>query len=124
MLKIKKMTDQQLNNELSRMEMHRLGWKLVGDTGPWIKPDGSYSSGRYRDYCTELASLEIQREAINIDAEQYMRNLEKVAVHPAHHKGEDLISYEVAAWMANASPRERAEAAYTLFNTGLDVDHE
>jgi hypothetical protein len=113
-MSVKDMTDQQLNKELSLIEMQQLGWKLVRDSGPWIKPDGSYSTGRYRNYCSNLAaSLEVQAKAIEVDAASYVQNLQEIKWG---HMFTETLLLRIAE-LINASPRERAEAAYMTLSS-------
>ncbi|MGY5609747.1 hypothetical protein ACXHJ2_16605 [Paenibacillus sp. ALE3] len=113
-MSVKDMTDQQLNKELSLIEMQQLGWKLVRDSGPWIKPDGSYSTGRYRNYCSNLAaSLEVQAKALEIDTDTYIRHLGALICDRA---ADHYNIYSIAK-LLNASPRQRAEAAYMTLSS-------
>ncbi|MFD1776676.1 hypothetical protein [Paenibacillus rhizophilus] len=112
MTQVQDMTDQQLNNEISHMMMKSLGWKLVREDGPWIRPNGSYSTGRFRNYCTDhAASLEVQAAAIEKNSNEFVIALDRI-INPNQQQHE-FTEDEIAA-LLTASPRERAMAAYQV----------
>lgn len=106
------MTDQQLNMHLeillgAKEDRHRKGNVIKGD----------YSTSP-KDYCVDpAASLEVQARAIELDAEGYVLNLSNQVAESLLRKTTSPYYGTLVSRMLNASPRERAEAAYmTLSN--------
>lgn len=120
MTRVKEMTNQLLNRKLTEL----IGYKVVKDqpsgTYRMMNPQGKqFGMSRPTEglvwndyafpYCSDpAASLEVQAKAIEVDSVGYVRNLEiakwKKIMAPLARK-------EVSV-LLNASPRERAEAAY------------
>ncbi|MEK4882592.1 hypothetical protein [Paenibacillus sp. FSL R5-0908] len=110
MTQVKDKTDQQLNRALAEL----MGWtdfKEDAHGGTWATaPDYRWTNKR-PDYCSDpAASLEVQAKAIEVDASNFINRLAWIV--------RDRISGDME-WtnndivvLLNASPRERAEAAY------------
>lgn len=60
-----------------------------------------------------LADLEVQAKAIEVDAREYVRNLQELKWECSFSG----ISMKKAAELLTASPRERAEAAYITLSS-------
>ncbi len=94
---VRAMSDDDLRLELGN-ELGKTEWYLSFEFLP--------------DYCKDTAaSLEVQAKAIEIDDDLYVRELGRV-------RGERYAEYYKTSSIAkilNASPRERAEAAYLTF---------
>ncbi|OBA07849.1 hypothetical protein A9P44_00410 [Paenibacillus polymyxa] len=119
-MSVKDMTNQQLNDALRIL----LGWTKIGEHpdghfGCWKTPEGKMSghltSGKEPDYCNDAAaSLEVQAAACEVHPNTYIRYLEKIKW------GQSTgwkVSNRVVAQLCNASPRERAEAAYMTLSS-------
>ncbi|MFD5022239.1 hypothetical protein ACFWMP_25390 [Paenibacillus sp. NPDC058367] len=125
MTQVKDMTDQQLNRALAEL----MGWTV--EIGPvtrlWrLMKDGKIkaTSGESEelmwsyapDYSNDsAASLEVQATATRVDAGGYIQNLLIVMFGELVYEREfsnRLLDFMTAAKINNASPRERAEAAY------------
>ncbi|WP_405169452.1 hypothetical protein [Paenibacillus sp. FSL H3-0286] len=116
------LTDQQLNRALAELMGYTVKELPIGSNGrqlyALVTPIGRQRMAALTidnaffdapDYCTDpAASLEVQAKAIEVDSVGYVRNLEiakwKKIMAPLARK-------EVSV-LLNASPRERAEAAY------------
>lgn len=132
-------TDQQLNRTLAEL----MGYKVVDLDPDWIKTSRKYVLAEPEerqqlirhsedeawedapDYCNDpAASLEVQAKAIEVDAELYMNklafikgvNVQYVDGSRNHDDGW-YIKVSDAALIANASPREMAEAAYITLSS-------
>ncbi|EHS59425.1 hypothetical protein [Paenibacillus sp. Aloe-11] len=115
------MTDQQLNRKLAQL----MGYSVhttPGDHFVLISSDNKYMSGvcddeitawkLVPDYCNDPAtSLEVQAAAIELDRVAYVINLYEACYDFKRDK--DTVWDEInIAFLLNASPRQRAEAAY------------
>lgn len=113
------MNDQQLNRALAELMGYRVSswdtnyfmlYKGNKEISPWNTEDGAWTYAP--NYSNDsVASLEVQAAAIEADPRGYIRNLAEVQHCEA---GEDISLKEASA---NASPRERAEAAYIILNS-------
>ncbi len=108
-MNVRDMTDQQLNIALDVL----LGAKVDrGRPGNVLKDNYSVSP---TDYCADpAASLEVQAAACEVHPNTYIRYLEKIKW------GQSTgwkVSNRVVAQLCNASPRERAEAAYMTLSS-------
>ncbi|WP_418026239.1 hypothetical protein [Paenibacillus sp. JJ1722] len=126
-MSVKEMTEQHFNEELAKW----LGYTMVFVGGEpkyarVISPEGKLVgktntdttkawAGAIPNYCNDpAASLEVQAAACEVDPNEYIRNLEKVKW------GQSTgwkVSNRVVAQLCNASPRERAEAAYMTLSS-------
>ena len=132
------MTDQQLNRALAEL----MGY-TVSDLDPewwkskhyWVLKEPTeerQSIGRDTedeawedapDYCNNpTASLEVQAKAIEVDAKRYAINLANRLKwnedgDELEYSDDDLFSYTGVTVFLNASPRERAEAAYITLSS-------
>ncbi|MEK5374235.1 hypothetical protein [Paenibacillus sp. FSL P2-0173] len=117
------MTDQQLNRWLAEY----MGYTIseYKDKWGWLMcPNGDnvHESlfpldelwGFVPNYCNDpAASLEVQAKAIEVDAASYVQNLQEIKWG---HMFTETLLVRIAE-LINASPRQRAEAAYmTLSN--------
>ncbi|KJD43382.1 hypothetical protein [Paenibacillus terrae] len=113
MTQVKDMTDQQLNMQLeillgAKEDRHRKGNVIKG----------AYSVSP-KDYCTDpAASLEVQTAAIKANGFKYSANLAK----QFDWEGEmdyvnDMFHYGCISRFCDATPRERAEAAYMTLSS-------
>jgi hypothetical protein len=119
------LTDQQLNDELRLL----LGWTKIGEHpdghfGCWKTPEGkmwgNLTCGKEPDYCGDpAASLEVQAKAKEVNASEYIKELAEIKnidvyhIDWSQHRLDDyFIQLEAVADLADARPRERAEAAY------------
>ncbi|KAF6578323.1 hypothetical protein G9G54_13685 [Paenibacillus sp. EKM212P] len=107
-MSVKDMTDQQLNMQLeillgAKEDRHRKGNVIKG----------TYSVSP-KDYCADpAASLEVQANAIEVDAASYVQNLQEIKWG---HMFTETLLVRIAE-LINASPRERAEAAYMTLSS-------
>ncbi|WP_081326437.1 hypothetical protein [Paenibacillus polymyxa] len=124
-MSVKDMTDQQLNRELAEL----MGYIVTeGEHDLWpewyeLKKNGVVQSGDlYKDwawdnapdYCSDTAaSLEVQAKAIEVDAASYVQNLQEIKWG---HMFTETLLVRIAE-LINASPRERAEAAYMTLSS-------
>ncbi|MGR6763177.1 hypothetical protein ACU1JV_15170 [Paenibacillus sp. T2-29] len=125
---LKQMTDQQLNDALRIL----LGWTKIGEHpdghfGCWQTPEGrmlgNITGGKGMDYCNDpTASLEVQARALEVYPISYTKNLmwgrwRGELADYTQLDNEEWIKLSAIRSLLNASPRERAEAAYmTLSN--------
>lgn len=120
------MTDQHLNEELAKW----LGYTMVFVGGEpkyarVISPEGKLVgktntdttkawAGAIPNYCDDpAASLEVQAKAIEVDAASYVQNLQEIKWG---HMFTETLLVRIAE-LINASPRERAEAAYMTLSS-------
>lgn len=113
MTQVKEMTNQQLNRALAVA----LGCQVEEHSGTvfffTIRPNGKRLYHQLSDYAGDAAaSLEVQTAACKANYELYVDSLANLFW--GHLKGWDNSQYhrEEIAHMFNATPRERAEAAY------------
>lgn len=116
------MIDEKLDFALAGL----LGWVNWWDGVRLIWVDGDTKEFRrkvtdWQPSSDPAASLEVQAKAIEVDAVLYGINLAKRLKwsdgDPLSHSEYDLFSYAGVAVFLQASPRQRAEAAYmTLSN--------
>ncbi|WP_239645155.1 hypothetical protein [Paenibacillus polymyxa] len=109
------MTDQQLNRALAEL----MGWRNFKEDehNVWgAPPDDGWSNSLPR-YCTDpAASLEVQAKAIELDRVAYVNNLYEACYEFKRDKDSAWDEINIA-FLLNASPRQRTEAAYlTLSN--------
>lgn len=127
MTQVQTMTNPELNRALAEL----MGWKvrLKGSCYWLVNPAGEESANPFGrnseeiawtwapDYCTDpAASLEVQAKAIEVDHEGYLLNL-----MDAVYGGYVAASSDRIAGLLNASPRERAEAAYITLQGAVNA---
>ncbi|MFZ4916430.1 hypothetical protein [Paenibacillus sp. S29] len=118
------MTDQQLNRALAEfmgysvtIYTNNFGWLIApnGDTAQESLVTIDEAWDHAPNYCNDpAASLEVQAAACEVHPNTYIRNLEKIKW------GQSTgwkVSNRVVAQLCNASPRERAEAAYMTLSS-------
>ena len=109
MTEVSKMTDQQLNRALAEL----VGWKNIHEDPYghlWGQPADDRWSNSLPEYCTDpAASLEVQTAAIAKNPVGYVDLLHRIAIRRAVMWRTELID---VAYILNATPRQRAEAAY------------
>ncbi|MGW8439938.1 hypothetical protein ACWGXJ_02880 [Paenibacillus sp. S33] len=128
-MSVKDMTDQHLNEELAKW----LGYTMVFVGGEpkyarVISPEGKLVgktntdttkawAGAIPNYCNDpAASLEVQAAAIELDRVAYVNNLYEACYEFKRVK--DSVWDEInIAFLLNASPRQRAEAAYLTLSS-------
>jgi hypothetical protein len=104
MTQVKDKTDQQLNLALAEL----MGY-TVDKRRPGRVLKGNMSS-LPTDYCNDpAASLEVQAKALDLNTAAYIHHLD-FRVIPSGCR--DKWGYDEVKALLNASPRERAEAAY------------
>jgi hypothetical protein len=110
MTQVKDMTDQQLNMALAEL----MGYTVdKGRPGRVLK--GNMSS-MPTDYCNDpAASLEVQAKAIEVDASNFINRLAWI-VRDRISGDMEWTNNDIAV-LLNASPRERAEAAYITLSS-------
>lgn len=110
MTQVKDMTDQQLNMALAEL----MGYTVdKGRPGRVLK--GNMSS-MPTDYCTDpAASLEVQAKAIEVDASNFINRLAWI-VRDRISGDMEWTNNDIAV-LLNASPRERAKAAYITLSS-------
>ncbi|MNC11591.1 hypothetical protein D3C75_592920 [compost metagenome] len=100
--------DQQLNRELAEL----MGWtnfKEDGNGGMWGTPPDDRWSNSIPDYCNDpAASLEVQAAAMKGSPLDYLQNLQEVKWGNVKV---DIPIHRIIDMM-NATPRERAMAAW------------
>ncbi|MNO22846.1 hypothetical protein D3C76_126320 [compost metagenome] len=112
MTQVKDMTDQQLNQALAELmgytvDKHRPGRVLKGNI-----------SSMPTDYCNDpAASQEVQAKAIEVDPKGYVKNLCFIKWGEKQQMGGIGLNYLAISRVLNASPRERAEAAYITLSS-------
>jgi hypothetical protein len=129
-MSVKDMTDQQLNRALAEL----MGYRVVNLNPEWWRNKAYWvlnepleerqhigkgtEDEAWReapDYCNDTAaSLEVQAAACEVHPNTYIRYLEKIKW------GQSTgwkVSNRVVAQLCNASPRERAEAAYMTLSS-------
>ncbi|MEK8215532.1 hypothetical protein [Paenibacillus sp. FSL L8-0463] len=109
MTQVKEWSNQELNRKLAEL----MGWtefKEDGHGGIWaVAPDYRWTN-KMPDYCEDpAASLEVQAKAIEVSAGEYVINLQKVV-----YTGN--VNETISA-LLNATPRQRAEAAYITLSS-------
>jgi hypothetical protein len=126
------MTDQQLNRALAEL----MGYRVVNLNPEWWRNKAYWvlnepleerqhigkgtEDEAWReapDYCKDTAaSLEVQAKAIELDRVAYVNNLYEVCYEFKRDK--DSVWDEInIAFLLNASPRQRAEAAYITLSS-------
>lgn len=122
MTQVKEWSNQELNRKLAEL----MGWTEIYLSHRMLcgnAPDDRESI-RIPDYCTDpAASLEVEKAAVKMNAKKYFNCLENL-IHPELEGCPDSDAWfadEIAEFV-NATPRERAEAAYITLQ-GVK-DHE
>lgn len=135
---VKDMTDQQLNRVLAELSYNAQECSrdtdsrvvIIGDFGTYNTHPltGDWKKAKWRDTAEEAwadipgfssdsaASLEVQARAIELDAEGYVLNLSNQVAESLLRKTTSPY-YGLVSRMLNASPRERAEAAYMTLSS-------
>lgn len=113
MTQIQTMTNPELNRALAELMGNKIGRKVDYGFKPEYDRDViALPNDRYKfipDYCTDpAASLEVQAKALKECPAEYIHELGVVMWGRVYG---DLPYYRIAE-MLNATPRERAEAAY------------
>lgn len=116
MTQVKDKTDQQLNRALAEL----MGWTNFREGGHeivWGDPPDDRWTNMMPDYCTDpAASLEVQKAGCKDRFYWYIQSLSKIVGADGYWDSGSL-DYEGIALLLNASPRERAEAAYITLNS-------
>ncbi|KYG95709.1 hypothetical protein ABEW24_23970 [Paenibacillus jamilae] len=116
------MTDQQLDKALAELMGYAVEKEATG--GYALKYNGEDQGKRWMravfaweqapDYCTDpAASLEVQAKAVEVDAASYVQNLQEIKWG---YMFTETLLVRIAE-LINASPRERAEAAYMTLSS-------
>lgn len=115
----KDMTNSELNRALAELMGNKIGRKVDYGFKPEYDRDViALPNDRYKfipDYCTDpAASLEVQTAAIARDRDDYLNNLTGVVTgyYPKSINWDIEWENDVIAQLIQATPRERAEAAY------------
>ncbi|SEI76418.1 hypothetical protein [Paenibacillus polymyxa] len=122
---VKDMTDQQLNQAIGELMGYTVEKEATG--GYALKYNGKDQGKRWMravfaweqapDYCNDpAASLEVQAKAIELDRVAYVNSLYEACYEFKRDKdsGWDAINI---AFLLNATPRQRAEAAYMTLSS-------
>ncbi|MBW4083596.1 hypothetical protein [Paenibacillus sp. S150] len=131
MTQVQTMTNPELNRALAELMGYTVKSLTIGDNGkqlyalvtpmgrerlPASTIDKAYLDAP--DYCTDpAASLEVQTAARKIDPEGYALNLANQIQNSMIRKITDPYYGTLVAAMCDASPRERAEAAYITLSS-------
>ncbi|MEK5415116.1 hypothetical protein [Paenibacillus sp. FSL L8-0708] len=114
MTQVKGMTDQQLNRALAEL----MGWKLVyridgnetnEGTEYWETDKGFRQVDFWEPTTCQSDSSEVQAKAIEVDAQWYLNAISQVV---NGYIPEGTWEDDAIIAMINASPRQKAEAAY------------
>lgn len=118
MTQVKEWSNQELNRALAELMGNKIGRKVDYGFKPEYDcdvialPNDSYKF--IPDYCTDAsATAVLQARAIVVNEFQYIENLAAITQADRAWGFEDgKMQTQGISWLLNASPRERAEAAY------------